>query len=133
MVMAFVLTLNVASNRQYWLLTKRAYIREWRDKKTNISRVLAACLMACILGTLYLRLDYNQKDLGSRVGLTFSVLAYWSFGSLTALAQTIFERPVFYMQRAQKYYNSSPYLFATIAAEVKLPQYLFVGHLSNAL
>ena len=33
----------------------------------------------------------------------------------------IFERPVFYMQRDQKYYRTFPYLFATIIAEVGFP------------
>jgi hypothetical protein len=79
---------------------------------------MATCLLACILGTLFLRLGYHQQDLNSRVGLTFAVLAYWAFGSMTALPLTIFERPVFYMQRDQKYYRTSPYLFSTIVAEV---------------
>ena len=60
----------------------------------------------------------HQSDITPRVGLTFAVLAYWSFGSLTALPLTIFERPVFYMQRDQKYYRTSPYLFSTVVAEV---------------
>jgi hypothetical protein len=111
--------LPTSHRRQYWLLAKRALMREWRDKTTNLARIFAACLLSSILGTLFLRLDYNQADIHSRVGLTFAVLAYWSFGALTALPLTIFERPVFYMQRDQKYYCTSPYLFATILAEVR--------------
>ena len=81
-------------------------------------RTFNTCLLACILGTLFLRLGYHQSDINSRVGLTFAVLAYWAFGSLTALPLTIFERPVFNMQRDQKYYRTSPYLFSTVVAEV---------------
>jgi hypothetical protein len=81
-------------------------------------RIFNTCLLACILGTLFLRLGYHQSDINSRVGLTFAVLAYWAFGSLTALPLTIFERPVFNMHRDQKYYRTSPYLFSTIVAEV---------------
>ncbi|NEJ83908.1 ABC transporter permease, partial [Rhizobium leguminosarum] len=102
--MNIISTITASLRRQYWLLTKRALMREWRDKTTNLARIFAACLLSCILGTLFLRLDYNQADISSRVGLTFAVLAYWSFGALTALPLTIFERPVFYMQRDQKYY-----------------------------
>jgi hypothetical protein len=114
-----ITNLPTSHRRQYWLLAKRALMREWRDKTTNLARIFAACLLSSILGTLFLRLDYNQADIHSRVGLTFAVLAYWSFGALTALPLTIFERPVFYMQRDQKYYCTSPYLFATILAEVR--------------
>ncbi len=88
--------------------------------------MLAACALACILGTLFLRLGYHQSDINSRVGLTFAVLAYWAFGSLTALPLTIFERPVFYMQRDQKYYRTSPYLFSTVVAEVPASLLLMV-------
>jgi branched-subunit amino acid transport protein len=46
------------------------------------------------------------------------VLAFFTFESLAALPTAIFERPVFYMQRGQKYYHTSPYVLSHLIAEV---------------
>lgn len=59
-----------------------------------------------------------QSDATTRLGLLFCVLAFFTFESLAALPTAIFERPVFYMQRGQKYYHTSPYVLSHLIAEV---------------
>ncbi|ELR10948.1 ABC2 type transporter superfamily protein [Acanthamoeba castellanii str. Neff] len=105
---------------QYGLLVKRALIREWRDMVTNRARLVGTALEAFIVGTLFLLLGHVQSDATTRLGLLFCVLAFFTFESLAALPTAIFERPVFYMQRGQKYYHTSPYVLSHLIAEVPM-------------
>jgi hypothetical protein len=43
----------------------------------------------------------------------------FTFKSLAALPTLTFEQPVFYMQRGQKYYHTSPYIVSHLIAEVR--------------
>lgn len=45
---------------QFYLLTKRAFTREWRDMVTNRSRIISALFLSIVLGLLFLQLDNHQ-------------------------------------------------------------------------
>jgi hypothetical protein len=49
-----------SSAKQFLLLAKRAFTKEWRDMTTNRSRVMSAILISLITGTLFLRLGNHQ-------------------------------------------------------------------------
>jgi hypothetical protein len=49
-----------SSAKQFLLLSKRAFTKEWRDMTTNRSRVFSAILISLISGTLFLRLGNHQ-------------------------------------------------------------------------
>ncbi len=46
--------------RQMYLTSKRALLTESRDRVTNIGILLQTFVLACIIGTLFLRLGHVQ-------------------------------------------------------------------------
>jgi hypothetical protein len=53
--------------RQFLLLAKRAFTKEWRDMTTNRSRVFSAILISLVAGTLFLRLGNHQVRTNSEL------------------------------------------------------------------
>lgn len=104
--------------KQFYLLTKRAFTKEWRDMETNRSRIVSALFLSLVLGTLFLRIGNHQDDARTKLGLVFTIMAYFSFSSLNALPNIIAERAVYYYQRDTRYYSPLPYILSNILAEV---------------
>jgi hypothetical protein len=59
-----------------------------------------------------------QDDARTKLGLVFTIMAYFSFSALNALPGIIADRAVYYYQRDGKYYKPLPYLLSNILAEV---------------
>src|SRR3989344_1363130 len=57
-----------------------------------------------------------QDDARTKLGLVFTIMAYFSFSALNALPGIIADRAVYYYQRDGKYYKPLPYLLPICGA-----------------
>ena len=77
-----------------------------------LSRIIFACIMSIILGTLFLQLDNSQIGIQSTQGALFIVATYPAFQALADLPTVYSTRPVYYYQRNNNYYGPLAVLLA---------------------
>lgn len=66
-------------------------------------------MMAIVMGTLYLRMGYNQSTIQDRISVLFFSVAFLCFMAIAALPAFLIEREIFIRERRNAYYSVLPY------------------------
>jgi len=91
-------------------------------------KLVQTLFVALLYGSTFWQLSDTQSDLPSRASLGFMVVLYSGFSSLGNLAPLFEHRPVFYLQRKNRYYSPLAYYLAGLvndAVNITLVSILF--------
>ncbi|EFA85848.1 ABC transporter G family protein [Heterostelium album PN500] len=95
-----------------------------RDYAGAAVRVTKGVVMGLILGGLFFQLDHDQKGGNDRFGLLFFAMTFIIFSSFGSIQQFFAQRQIFYVQRSQKFYGTTPYFIANTICD--MPAFHFV-------
>jgi len=105
---------------QVKLCLRREMIMKVYDPAPTRTRIFKAFIIAFILGTLFFNLGHSQQDSINKLGLMFFAVAATSMGAMVTLPPLLKARPVFYEQKAGKYYKPMAYFLAVTISELPL-------------
>ena len=94
---------------QFWYLCDRTFWTYIRDPGIFWARIVMYAMMAVVMGTLYLRMDYAQTTIQDRISVLFFSVAFLCFMSVAALPAFLVEREIFIRERRNAYYRVLPF------------------------
>eukprot|EP00026_Physarum_polycephalum_P000651 Phypoly_transcript_00652.p1 GENE.Phypoly_transcript_00652~~Phypoly_transcript_00652.p1 ORF type:complete len:1280 (+),score=171.37 Phypoly_transcript_00652:231-4070(+) len=98
--------------------------REWtmmkRDLASLRSRFFKKLIVGILIGSLFLQLTNEQKDIRKRFGVMFFAVLFIPFSNVGNIAPFYRDRAVFYLQRDQKYYSPLAYVMSKTLFELPL-------------
>jgi ABC-type multidrug transport system ATPase subunit len=118
---------------QFFVILSRSFLNIMRDKVLTFSRLFQTIVMALIVGLIFFRLGWEQKNVSDRSGVLFFIMLNSSMGSMFA-SMSVFlsaEKPVFLRERGSKTYHVSSYYWAKAVAE--LPSQIFFPLLNGVI
>ncbi|KAH3759544.1 ATP-binding cassette sub-family G member 2 [Pelomyxa schiedti] len=117
---------------QFILLSKRQFIRNWRDPYVFWSLLFEYIFLAIFIGAVYCKLGDDQKSIQDRFGALFfvigSLLSMPMYGILILIPR---DRAIFNRERASGFYSTLPWLSANVLCD--LPMEIFFSILFSAL
>jgi len=129
---------NYSSYRSTWMtqflvVLSRSFLNIIRDKILTVSRLMQNLIMALIVGFIFYRLGYDQKNVQDRSGVLFFMMLNQAMGALFG-SMVVFlnsEKPVFMRERGSKTYRVSSYYLGKSLAEI--PNQIFFPILFGAI
>ncbi|EGC32253.1 hypothetical protein DICPUDRAFT_155800 [Dictyostelium purpureum] len=111
---------SITFTRQLLLNIQRGVKLNFGNLVSLRLRILKNVIMGFILGTLYWKLETNQTDGNNRSSLLFFALLSFVFGGFSSISIFFINRPIFYQQRAWKYYNTFSYFVSMVINDLPL-------------
>ncbi|KAM9999027.1 hypothetical protein ACTFIZ_002596 [Dictyostelium cf. discoideum] len=99
---------------QFRALCMRSWLSRLRRPSIFVSNCLRSILLAVLLGTLFVRMDYEQKDARSRVSLLFFSFLFAGMVAIGNIPTTVLERGVFYREVTAGFYHSTAYMISYV-------------------
>lgn len=91
-----------------------------RNKRIIFSRIFRAVVIGALLGSLFLRMDYDVSGAENRISLLFYCITFTAMGAIASIPQIVEERTLFYHQRALHFYRTFAYFIASIIVDIPL-------------
>ena len=93
-------------------LTHRFFTNVWRNKFGLAIRFLLILVFEFFVGTIFLRLGYNQEWAQQRLGVMFLTLINIMFSTNAFLPEIYFNRPIYFREYTANMYSSFSYFVA---------------------
>ena len=106
---------NIAT--QIAWLTHRFFTNVWRNKFGLVIRFGLILVFQFFVGTIFLRLGYNQIWAQERLGVMFLVLINVMFSTNAFLPEIYFNRPIYFRESTANMYSSFSYFVARYAGD----------------
>ncbi|KAF2070274.1 hypothetical protein CYY_008406 [Polysphondylium violaceum] len=101
---------------QFRALMRRNWLSRLRRPSIFVSNILRSILLAVVLGTLFVRMDYEQQDARNRVSLLFFSFLFAGMVGIGSIPTTVLERGVFYREVSSGFYHSTAYMLTYVIA-----------------
>ena len=101
---------NVATQISW--LTHRQFTNVWRNKFGLVIRYFLIFVYMFFVGTIFLRLGYNQSWAQQRLGVMFLVLINVMFSTNAFLPEIYFNRPIYFREYTANMYSSFSFFVA---------------------
>jgi ABC-type multidrug transport system ATPase subunit len=109
---------------QWFVIFLRSYVLIRRSTILTVVRAIQTIILAVLVGLIFLRLGYDQRDVQNRTGVLFFVMINQMMNSLfSGLLLFIDEKPVYLRERSARAYHVSSYFLGKITSE--LPQLIY--------
>jgi ABC-2 type transporter len=102
-------------------------VSEWvrsgeRAPKTlsHIVRLPLQIFWSVVFGTVFLRLGHDQVDIGLRQGLVYNLISSMGLTTNRNIAETFADRPVFTIQRKERYYATLPFFLSNLITYIPI-------------
>ncbi|EGC30069.1 ABC transporter AbcG5 [Dictyostelium purpureum] len=99
---------------QFKALCSRSWLSRIRRPEIFISNCLRSIFLAVLLGTLFVRMDYEQQDARGRVSLLFFSFIFAGMVAIGNIPTTVLERGVFYREVTSGFYHSTAYMISYV-------------------
>ena len=98
-------------------LTHRFFTNVWRNKFGLAIRFFLILVFQFFVGTIFLRLGYNQAWAQQRLGVMFLVLINVMFSTNAFLPEIYFNRPIYFRESTANMYSAFSYFVARYAGD----------------
>ena len=98
-------------------LTHRFFTNVWRNKFGLAIRFVLILVFMFFVGTIFLRLGYNQAWEQQRLGVMFLVLINVMFSTNAFLPEIYFNRPIYFRESTANMYSAFSYFVARYAGD----------------
>ena len=106
---------NTATQIQW--LTHRFFTNVWRNKFGLAIRFVLILVFQFFVGTIFLRLGYNQAWAQQRLGVMFLTLINVMFSTNAFLPEIYFNRPIYFRESTANMYSAFSYFVARYAGD----------------
>ncbi|GAM26682.1 hypothetical protein SAMD00019534_098570 [Acytostelium subglobosum LB1] len=93
-------------------------VRAWRNKARRPQAYLAnfsrSIILAVLMGTLFIRMGYEQVDVRSRVSLIYFSFLFAGIVAYGSIVTACEDRAIFYKEKVSGFYHTSCYLLAML-------------------
>jgi len=118
---------------QFMVILSRSFLNVIRDRVLTFSRLMQQLIMGLIVGFIFYRIGYGQKNVQDRSGVLFFVMLNQAMGTLFS-SMIVFlngEMNVFLRERGSKTYKVSSYFLGKTLAEV--PNLIILPIINSAI
>ena len=104
--------------QQFFYLAQRSFRNLRRDPQSSLVPLVSMIILAVLVGSLYLDLEYDLNGFQNLFGALFFVAIQMLFGNVAALQAFIAGRNLFLHETANGFYRVSSYFVATIFCDL---------------